>query len=202
MQSTNKGLIKAVLFDVDGVLANGKRFSETLEKDLGVSKEKSLPFFTGKFLDCLVGKADLKEELEPLLDDWNWDGTIDEFLIYWFKSEHAIDEPLIEEVKKLQNKNIQCFVITNQEKYRTAYIINEMGFGNIFDGIFSSADVGYMKPQHEFFLNVLNKIGFQAKEVLFVDDTVGHIESAKVLGIQTILFTNTNEVVKKLEKVL
>ena len=51
-------MIKVVLFDVDGVLVNGPnlrnstKYSELLE----IKQE----IFRGKFLDCLIGKADLK----------------------------------------------------------------------------------------------------------------------------------------------
>jgi len=38
----------------------------------------------------------------------------------------------------------RSYLATNQEKYRTAYLLDQMGFGRQFDGIFSSAYVGYV----------------------------------------------------------
>ncbi len=129
-------MIKVVLFDVDGVLATGKPFSQHLAHDYGITQEMVVPFFRGRFLECLVGNANLKQELIEYLGQWGWQGTVDEFVDYWFRSEHCIDEPLVHEVQQLRQRGIRCYIATNQEKYRTAYLLEEMGFANAFDGIF------------------------------------------------------------------
>src|SRR5581483_7257701 len=132
-------MIRVLLFDVDGVLANGEQFSKRLARDYGVTAEMTASFFNGSFLECLVGNADLKQELISHLKQWGWHGSVDEFLHYWFISEHVIDEPLVNRVQQLRQKGIRCYLATNQEQYRTAYILHEMGFADAFDGIFSSA---------------------------------------------------------------
>src|SRR3989344_4996521 len=66
-------MIKVVIFDADGLLTNQERFSVALEKDYGITIEKTLPFFNGPFQDCLVGKCDLKKiQKEEILF---WDDT-------------------------------------------------------------------------------------------------------------------------------
>lgn len=51
-------MIKVVLFDADGVIVNGEIFSNVLKQDYGLTKEDTLGFFKGKFLECLIGKAE------------------------------------------------------------------------------------------------------------------------------------------------
>ena len=60
--------IKAIVLDADGVIINKPdMFSVQYQKEFGISNEVMLPFFKGRFQDCLTGKADLKEELKPFL---------------------------------------------------------------------------------------------------------------------------------------
>lgn len=183
--------IKAIIFDADGVVINSPGyFSVQYQKDFGISNDMMLPFFKGRFQDCLVGKADLKEELVPLLKDWRWNGSVEELLKYWFKAEHYIDERMVEEIKNFKNRGIKCYLGTKQEKYRTEYIWNEMEFKNIFDGIYSSADIGYKKPDKKFFEFIQNDLELKPEEIMFWDDEKDNVETAKGLGWQGYFYDN------------
>ena len=148
-------MIKAIIFDADGVvITNDLYFSQQLERDYGISTATTEPFFKGDFQDCLIGKADLKEKLAKHIKDWNWQGTVNDLLDYWFKCEHNVNKKLIKDIQKLRAKGIKCYLATNQEKYRTDYITKKMGFGNFLDGIFSSAHIGHTKPNKKFFEHI------------------------------------------------
>ena len=183
--------IKVVLFDADGVMINGEMFSEHLERDFGVSKDIIAPFFKGPFRDCIIGNADLKEIILPYLKEWNWEGTVDEFLTYWFKSEHNIDMNLVKYISKLRDKGIKCYLVTNQEKYRVEYMLKEMDFQNVFDKIYASAHLGHRKPAQEFYEKMYADLGnVQKDEILFWDDNEENIEQARIFGINAELYKN------------
>jgi putative hydrolase of the HAD superfamily len=186
-------MIKAVIFDIDGVIVNGIKFSEQLKKDYGLSIEDTRPFFAGKFQDCLIGKADLKEELIPHLKSWGWQKGVDKFLDYWFKAEHYLDQDLLDYTNSLRKKGIKVCIATNQEKYRTQYLIEKMGFRENFDEIFSSTEVGYKKPEPEFFRFIISTLKLSPNEILFWDNTKNHIEGAKSVGIQARIYNNFKE---------
>ena len=62
-------MIKVILFDCDGlIIRHEKYFSIRLAEQQGVlleeENEQQKAFFSGVFLDCETGKADLKEELQ------------------------------------------------------------------------------------------------------------------------------------------
>ncbi len=197
-------MIKVALFDLDGVLVSSEKiFSKRLVEEYGTDEESISQFFNGVFSECLVGKADMKEEIREYAKRWRWNRSIDDLLDYWFSNEANVDERLLSVIKELRKKGIKCYLATNQEKYRTAYIDKEMGFSKIFDGIFSSSLVGCLKNRPEFFEYVLTKIGdIKPEEVLFVDDSQDNIEVAQDIGIQTELYTDFSKFKKKLNSFL
>ena len=197
-----KDQIKVVLFDVDGVVVDSEMFSLQYSKKFGINNEEMLPFFKGVFQDCIIGKADLKEEVKPWLKKWKWDKSAKDFLNFWFRSEHNIDDMLVDQVEKLRASGIRCYLATKQEKYRTKYMREEMGFDNIFDGIFSSSEIGYKKPDEKFFQKILDELGIQGEEALFFDDEIENVEGAKSLGIKGFLYTGFDEFKKELDKFL
>jgi putative hydrolase of the HAD superfamily len=184
-------MLKVIIFDADGVMINGNRkFSVQLEEKYGISTESTLPFFDGPFQNCLVGKADLKETITPYLSAWGWDRGVDEFLDYWFKSEHSINEELFEYIKSLKQKGIKCFLATNNEKYRFQYILDKMGFANIFDKTYASAHLGHKKPNQEFFSKIFEELdNIKKEEILFIDDSPENVKGAKDFGIHAELYT-------------
>ena len=111
-------MITTLILDADGVLIDGESFSATLTRDYDVDHDKEKEFFTTKFQDCLVGAAHLKESIAPYLSSFGWEGSVDDFLTYWFKAGHSINEPFIEYVQKLRKSGLQVVLATNQEKYR------------------------------------------------------------------------------------
>ena len=190
---------KVFLFDTDGVVVQSKMFGNYYGQKNNIAKEEMLPFFTGIFQDCMIGKSDLKEIIKPWLVKWKWNGSVEEFLQKWFKYEDNIDARIIDFIKKLKKQNIKCYLATNQEKYRTDYLTNEMKFGRIFDEIFSSAHIGYKKPSKEFYEFIINKLNIPTEEILYIDDDEKNIETAKQLEIESYLYKDFNEFKKYLE---
>jgi putative hydrolase of the HAD superfamily len=200
---TDKGdtVIKVILFDVDGVLSIGEPFSQRLARDYGITREMTSAFFQGRFSECLIGKADLKEELARCIHEWGWRDSVDEFVDYWFRCEHNINEPLVQAIQQLRRQGIRCYIATNQEKYRTAYILDQMGFADQFDGIFSSAHVGCLKHDAAFFMYVLQQLhDVEAHNILFWDDNPGNVATARAVGIQAELYCDLDDFEQKISR--
>ena len=178
-----RSMITTLILDADGVLINGERFSDVRARDLQGDPEKEREFFTGIFQKCLVGEADLKESIAPYLNDFGWKGTADDFLDYWFKAEHSLNEELMEYVQSLRKSGITIALATNQEKYRTQYMLEHMGFSDAFDNVYSSAHLGHKKPAIEFFATVVEQLGKDKDQALFWDDDQQNIKGAKAYGI-------------------
>jgi putative hydrolase of the HAD superfamily len=183
-------MIKVLIFDADGVLINGDIFSKRFSKEYNIDINKINPFFDGPFKDCLVGKADLKEVITPYLEEWGWKNGVDSFLEYWFATEYSIDQELINYIQDCRGKGVKCVMATNQEKYRAEYLFNKIGFVNSFDKMYVSAHLGHKKTSKEFFEKLVNDLeGVKKEEILFWDDDIENIETAKEFGINAELYT-------------
>lgn len=64
-----------------------------------------------------------------------------------------------------------------------------MKFGELFDGIFSSAEMGSKKPHVEFYEFILQKLDIDKDKILYTDDTASHVEGAREVGIEAYHYT-------------
>ncbi len=196
-------MIKAVIFDADGVVVNGGHFSEQYAQKHGIPHEIMLPFFKGEFQKCLVGKLDFRKAVKPYLSQWKWQGTAEEFLNYWFQLRNHLDEKLVKKAKQLREKSIKCLIASNQEVNRSKFLENEMKFSEIFDRTYYSAAIGYKKPQKEFWKYLqkdLDKEGIRKEDVLFWDDKTENVNSAREFGWNAELYKNYEEFSEKTNK--
>ena len=185
--------LKVIIYDNDGMITHGGRFSEKYSKEFAVDSAAMLPFFEGSFKNCLVGKADLKEELKKVLVTWKWKGTVDELLQYWFSIGNSVYDDIYASILKLKEQGLIVCLATNQEKYRTGYLVNKLSYNKIFDEIFSSADLGVYKHSPE----GLEKIGQVLKEkyaisdkeeIMYWDDRENHVGCLNKAGFNGQLY--------------
>lgn len=197
-------MIKSIIFDTDGVVVHrAMNFSERYAKEFAVPLEKLTPFYHNEFQLCLVGKADLKSEIVKYLPQWNWNGSVEELLEFWFIHEKEIDYEILDVVKSLRQNGINCYLNTNNEKYRSDFLWNDLSLKNHFSAIFASGNLGYKKPQKEFWSTIHKRIGSPAKEeVLVVDNEQDNVDSALAFGFTAEYFTDKDLFTKNIQHLL
>lgn len=188
---------KALLFDVDGVVIRGERFSVQYAHDFGVPTTTLDIFFkTEAFAQCLLGKRDLKEIIAPYLDSWQWKGSVDELLAYWFGAESGVDQKLVNWVRELRARGVRCYLATNNEPYRTQYLRERLGLGEVFDGVYSSGEIGVKKNNPAYFeiaCAPLSELGIAKSEVVLFDDLQANIDCAQQFGIAAHFYTTLED---------
>lgn len=190
---------KHILFDADGVLTLPEDvFSVVYARSHGLGIEPFKEFFKSEWQPIVTGKKDLKEHIVANPKLWKWGGTTDELLAYWFKTEDVRNEELIKAITELKDRGLQCYLATDQEKYRAEYMKNVM-FKDLFTDYFVSAELGVTKTNPRFFEIVLEKLRTQNPElvpsdVIFFDDSQSKIDTAKSVGIDARLFEGHEQV--------
>lgn len=189
-------MIKVILFDCDGVIIqHAKYFSLRLADQQGRQQleenQAQKAFFKGIFLDCETGKADLKEVLQKDLSLWNWQGSVEGLMEFWFSGEADVETSLRDAIMELRKKGTKCHITTNNEKYRCQYLWEVAGLKNIFDTLFASSTEGCFKDEQKFWESVYkNFSGIDKSEILVFDDDKENVETAKQFGLNAEFYTN------------
>lgn len=182
--------VQTLIFDVDGVLVEPWGFANYLKREYPAIAPQTAEFFRGIFADCLVGKADLREVLPPYLAKWGWPHSLDEYLRLWFEMERAVDARLLAAIAQARRAGFRCYVATNQERHRVAYMLTHMGFGEQFDGLYSSAHLGFTKPDARFFAAITTELDIPADQIVFWDDSAANVKAARKHGWQAEVYTD------------
>jgi len=177
-------MIKIILMDADGVLIRKESdFLQRFSKDQDIEPRQVEDFFRNEWHQIVTGRADLKEVLKEYMPRWGWLKSIEDLLVYWFISEKDVDKRITLSVKNLSKQGIDCYLATNQEKYRLEHLSEVMKFKSLFKRIYSSCDLGVRKPNREFFDLIWNDLGCPPKnQILFWDDSKSNILSARKYG--------------------
>ena len=194
--------VDALILDADGVLIPPWGIRRYLEREYPSIAAQQAEFFFGVFQECLVGRADLRVVLPPFLETWGWPLSPDDFINRWFEEEKNPDGRVVQVVRAVRASGIPCYLATNQERYRTSYMRHDMGVDDLFDQVFSSADIRFKKPDAPFFEAIANSIGVPAERILFWDDSQGHVDAARACGWQAERYADFGEFVDRLNRVL
>jgi putative hydrolase of the HAD superfamily len=189
-------MIKAILFDVDGVILypRDKYFSQRLKEDgYSINEEEVRDFFHNQYKQIVIGKADLRDELEKVIEDWGWLGSVDELLEYWFSYENKINQEVVIFTQEIRRKGIKCYMASDHSKYREVDLLNNIGLAKDFDGAFFSASLGYTKEEREYFDKVVEMLRLTPEEIMFIDDDPKNVEIASQVLPNSILFTSVEK---------
>ena len=185
---------KCVLFDIGGVLVDwhmswitsevSKRFD--IKEDLIISAfDEHLPKLdSGKIEESNFWynvATDTESDLLKNTQESLWD-------TYFRKN--AIPNSDVQKLSvDLKNNGFTIGIISNIEKV-THGVVDDWDMLSHFEHKFMSYQIGFSKPDPRIYEHVIEKLPFSADELLFIDDKPSNVESAKNCGIESIHFTN------------
>jgi putative hydrolase of the HAD superfamily len=74
-------------------------------------------------------------------------------------------------------------------------LLNQHGAERLVDELIISAEVGTAKPHPEIDVIVLERLGVERQEAIFVDDDAGNVAAASTVGLQSLLYTSTPQAI-------
>jgi len=183
-----RGPIRAVVFDMDGVLIDShpahraawKSFLQAMGQDVS---EAELAFI----LDGRTRSDILRHYFGDLPDEQlqEYGRRKDEI----FRGiEHRIEpvRGVLDFVEDLKQRGIVMAVATSASEIRTFSTIERLGLGGCFEAVITASDVSAGKPDPMVYRLACERISLPACEALAFDDATAGIEAARTAGMRCI----------------
>ena len=182
-------MIKAVLFDIDGVLLDsfeaGLLFFQDILAHMGYPKPNRDEYRKAFHLPLTLAlkhlaKADITEELERLHEIV---GKVQ------YHSELLTEPPHTKETLKTLSKNYKLGIITNRDK--NGLLKRYFPFSHTrkyFSVCITRTDVTHYKPHPEPLLLAAKRLHLSPSECVYIGDSHTDIEAGRSAGMKTILF--------------
>lgn len=180
--------------DVDGVLVDPIRagrgnWTDDLREQLNVDLDLTT-FFRGPWQDVIVGRVAVEQALHDWLGERGHPVEVEEFLDCWLEGDFSLNGEVIDACRDWASRGLSMFLATNQEHRRAKFLAERLGPMLSLSGIAYSAALGATKPSAEFYLAADKLIhGSGVSPVVFLDDTITHVEAARAHGWHGVHFS-------------
>ncbi len=196
--------IKALIWDFEGVLmlTDDNDLPLTVAKKLNAPYDKVREIFFSDTNDKVdLGEITQDQFNEYVLDTLQMSRENKYLLENILDEEFYIDEELLKIISDMR-REYKMGLLSNYSSELRQKIKNEWALGNAFDEIVISCEVGLVKPDPEIFNLMLDRLGVRADESVFIDDRIKNIDGAKKMGFHTVFFTNKEQALEKLTRIL
>jgi beta-phosphoglucomutase len=191
--------IKAIIFDMDGVLIDAKDWHyEALNRALGlfgmeISRYDHLVTYDGlptkKKLDMLSMERGLPRSLHDFINSMKQ--------IYTMNLVHTKCKPVFYHqyaIAKLISEGFKMAVCSNAVKGSVELMLSKAKLTEHFELMLSNQDVVNAKPHPEIYLTAMERLGLRPEECLILEDNDNGIRAAIASGAHLLKIRSTSDV--------
>lgn len=191
--------IKAIIFDMDGVLIEAKDWHyEALNRALKlfgmeITRYEHLTTFDGlptkDKLKMLSLDRGLPQSLHSFINELKQQYTME--IVYSlckpkFHHEYALS--------KLKNEGYKMAVCSNSIRNSIEVMMKKSALENYLDFYISNEEVKKGKPDPEMYIKAIQKFKLKAKECMIVEDNENGIKAARLSGANVMIVSEVEEV--------
>ena len=198
-------MIRNIIFDVGKVLVSYE--PEEMMRKLGYTEEQIQIVNAAMFCNPLWDEADrglrsCEEYHEAFLNQnpehkdiiqkaYEHIGDCIELL------PHAMDWIL-----EMKQRGYHVYILSNYSEYTFEVTKEKLAFLSLMDGILFSYKTKMGKPDEGIYKKLISEYFLEEEESVFIDDRKENVESARRIGIESILFNDYNQAQKELDYLL
>ena len=191
--------IKAVLFDMDGVLIDAKEWHyEALNMALSlfgmeISRYDHLVTYDGlptkKKLEMLTLERGLPEQLHQFINDMKQEFT---FQLAYAKCKPTFNHQYA--LSQLHSKGYRLVSCSNSIRKTMDLMFERAAIKPYFEFYLSNEDVKESKPNPEMYVEAIRRLGLSPDECLILEDNENGIRAAKASGAHLLIIASTQDV--------
>ncbi|MGF7048645.1 beta-phosphoglucomutase family hydrolase [Paenibacillus sp. DS2015] len=189
--------IKAVIFDMDGVLVDSEPIYFEIEKNsfahFGVRIEEAEHHsYVGVTMESMWIQIKDRHRLQPSIEEllaYHQDNVIARMLDHSNLQMISNIERLI---LSLIEQQVQIAVASSSSRALIEIILAKIGLNNYFPVIVSGEDVNRGKPEPDIFLHAADILDVIPSSCLVIEDSHNGVKAAKAAGMLCIGFLNEN----------
>ena len=183
-------MIKAVIFDMDGLMIDSERVTFEGYQHILSKKGKTI---TEDFYITLLGKP-IKGIFQRFYDVYGNDFPIEsvitdvhQYMAERFETEGVpLKTGLVELLKYCREKGYRTIVATSSNRNRVDKILKSADIEQYFDDSICGDEVTKGKPDPEVFLKSCMKLGVNTDEAVVLEDSEAGIQASYAAGIKVI----------------
>ena len=183
--------IDVLLIDADGVIQYAPEdWSDAFGRCLGGGDPGLAQKFTADIYAaetaCLCRVDGFDEALHDVLKTWERveQKSLVRQAMLSIRRYHEVQDV----VSAVRASGIRCYVASNQQAQRAAFMSTELGYASMFDGELYSCKLGAAKPSERYFELALEAVGADARSTLFIDDRPENVAGAQRVGLASFVY--------------
>ena len=189
-------MIKAVIFDMDGVIVDSEPLHIEADKmvleEYGVEiSDDILRYYAG------VTDAAMWKELKEI---YNLEHTVDELtekpaklkLKIFGEKELKMIDGIRELIGLLKKRGVKVGLASSSHRELIGIVLDKLGIAEFFDVIVSGGDVAESKPAPDIFLKASALLGVGPGDCLAIEDSEQGVKAAKEAGMKCVGYINAN----------
>ncbi len=188
-------MIKAVLFDMNGVIISDESIHESAFKE--TVKSFGVKLAHQDYLDLCAGKTD-KLGYQNIAEHFEKKLPIEKLLIEKaklylsiFPAKKKICEGVVDLIKRLSDDYVLA-ITSGASKEEIKLVLQEFELTKYFKTIISADDINNSKPHPEPYLTTCEKLQLKPQECIVIEDSPSGVISAKTAGCYCIGITTTH----------
>ena len=193
--------ISCVLFDLGGVIVNWHNLwlIQDVSDEFQLQEEKLSKEFYKNLPEISTGRINEKEfwyNIGKELESKKLMNLNESLLDKIFRKRCSLNNSMINLSKELSQKDITVGILSNTEPASYSVMENLTSLDH-FEYKFLSYNIGHLKPEPEIYHHVIDNIPFPKEELFFIDDLKSNVESARSEGIDSVQYSNYDELLKE-----
>jgi len=186
-------MIKAIIFDMDGVLVDSEPFHVEIDKQqfllnqLSISDEEHRRYL-GVASDVMWKELAERHSLNISVEEIIEQNRIESIRFFKELKEIPVMPELPELLERLKQKNYPMAVASSSFPEIIELILERTGLQKYFQVVVSSQEAGKSKPEPDVFLLAAEKLGVDPKNCLVIEDSKNGIKAAKAAGMRCVAY--------------